>query len=106
MVSLAGWLARLADAYVAAVVPRAQYRLQRGNLQTREVDLTEEDARLADESERLDDLTSLGHDHGEDAPVLVDREVRLVAADFGPRRYLAPCYEAGCQVARIGSRSS
>ena len=57
--SLAGQLGRLTEAYLGGVIPLPEYSRRRGELEAREASLTEQEARLAGESERLDEVLGL-----------------------------------------------
>ena len=57
--SLTGQLDRLTEAYLGGVVPLAEYRRRRGDLEARGSALAEQEARLAGESERLDEVLGL-----------------------------------------------
>jgi site-specific DNA recombinase len=56
--SLAGRLDRLTEAYLGDVIPPAEYR-RRGDLEARQAALSEQERRLAGESERLDEVLGL-----------------------------------------------
>ncbi|MDG3007353.1 recombinase family protein [Paludisphaera sp. Pla2] len=57
--SLSGQLDRLTEAYLGGVVPLEEYRRRRGELESRQQTLAEQEARLAGESERLDEVVGM-----------------------------------------------
>ena len=57
--SPAGQLDRLTDAYLGGVIPLAEYRRRRGDLEARRAAPAEQEGRLAGESERLDEVLGL-----------------------------------------------